>query len=59
MNNDRPAEATAVTKPTVTPGLGYPNNRLEESPEQIGWQGITKGEIDHVSRETSEEESNY
>lgn len=34
----QPAEQSAITKPTVAPGLGYPANREEESPTPIGWQ---------------------
>ncbi|WP_296631043.1 hypothetical protein [Rhodoluna sp.] len=40
------AEKSSVTAPTVVSGLGYPNDRLETSPEPTGWQGV-------VSRETS------
>jgi len=56
--NEMPAEETAVTKPTVTPGLGYPNHRSEQSPEPIGWHGTVDAEIEHVSRETSDGGSN-
>ncbi|MGB4706193.1 MAG: hypothetical protein WBH43_03165 [Aquiluna sp.] len=51
--SERPAEETAVTKPTVALGLGYPNHRLEDSSEPIGWNAAGQDEIDHVSRETS------
>lgn len=50
---DQPAEATAVTKPTVVPGMGYPNNREETSETPIGWQGLDTENIEHVSRETT------
>jgi len=47
-------EATAVTKATVSPGLGYPAHRLEQSPEPTGWQHtIDSGDIVDVSRETT------
>ena len=46
------SEATAVTKPTVVKGLGYPNARLESSPHPTGWL-VDKSEISEVSRETS------
>lgn len=50
---DQPAEQTAITAPSVKPGLGYPNDRQETSPEPVGWQGLDTTEITHVSRETS------
>ncbi|MEY3587012.1 hypothetical protein HRU87_07075 [Aquiluna borgnonia] len=53
---DQEAELTAVTPATVTPGLGYPNNREEVSPTPIGWQGLPVDDIAHVSRETSKGE---
>ncbi len=34
-------EATAVTPPTVAPGLGYPADRVVASPEPTGWQKVT------------------
>jgi hypothetical protein len=47
-------EATAVTKATVAPGLGYPANRVELSPEPTGWQHtLDSGEVINVSRETT------
>lgn len=49
-----PAESSAVTQPTVKPGMGYPNDRVEQSPTPIGWQGLGEEEVTHVSRETSE-----
>ena len=50
--NNREAEETAETKPTVVQGLGYPNNRTEISPEPTGWHGLDQTEINNVSRET-------
>lgn len=32
------AAFSAETQATVVAGLGYPNNRLEASPEPTGWQ---------------------
>jgi hypothetical protein len=49
----REAETSATTPPTVKPGMGYPNNREEESPTPIGWQGLNTKDLTHVSRETS------
>jgi hypothetical protein len=49
----QPADETAITKPTVAPGLGYPNQRDEMSPEPTGWQRFPSHDIEHVSRETS------
>lgn len=46
-------EKDAETKPTVLSGMGYPNNRVEQSPTPIGWQGLKTENIDHVSRETN------
>ncbi|MSV76429.1 MAG: hypothetical protein F2854_00645 [Actinobacteria bacterium] len=40
------AEASAVTKPSVVAGLGYPAGRDEVSPQPTGWQK-------DVSRETT------
>ena len=54
---DREAEETAVTPPTVKPGMGYPNHREETSPTPIGWLGLDTENISHVSRETSIERS--
>lgn len=31
------AEQSALTQPTVAPGLGYPADRLEDSAEPTGW----------------------
>lgn len=45
-------EKEVETKPTVKPGLGYPNDRVEKSPTPIGWQGLETEDIEHVSRET-------
>jgi hypothetical protein len=50
--SEQSAEITAVTKPTVEMGLGYPNARLESSPHPTGWL-VDKSEISEVSRETS------
>lgn len=36
--NESQAALSAVTQATVVAGLGYPNNRLEASPEPTGWQ---------------------
>jgi hypothetical protein len=47
------AEDSAVTPATVKPGLGYPNDRVEQSPTPIGWQGLDTENIENVSRETS------
>jgi hypothetical protein len=49
---DQPAEESAVTKPTVVSGLGYPNGREESSPQPTGWL-VDNSEITEVSRETS------
>lgn len=49
----QPADETAINKPSVAPGLGYPNQRNELSPEPTGWQQSPSNEIEHVSRETS------
>lgn len=48
-----PADATAETQPTVAEGMGYPNHRVEDSPEPIGWQGLETDGLTEVSRETS------
>lgn len=45
-------ETDAATKPTVKPGMGYPNDRVEQSPTPIGWHGLDTENIEHVSRET-------
>jgi hypothetical protein len=53
MSEQIEAEVTVVTKATVVPGLGYPANRVETSPEPTGWQhSILSGEFTNVSRET-------
>ena len=36
--NESQAALSAETQATVVAGLGYPNNRLEASPEPTGWQ---------------------
>ncbi len=51
-NMNQPADDSAVTKPTVVSGMGYPNNREEVSPTQIGWQGLENDNLTNVSRET-------
>jgi hypothetical protein len=50
--SEQPSETTSVTKPSVIQGLGYPNGRLESSPQPTGWL-VDKLEISEVSRETS------
>lgn len=50
---EQPAEKTSITKPSVAPGLGFPNHRDELSTEPTGWQQFPSSEIEHVSRETS------
>ena len=53
MSESELADATAVTKSSVSPGLGYPAERLEPSPEPTGWQHtLSTGEFVNVSRET-------
>ena len=52
---NHPAEATAETQATVREGLGYPNDRKETSEEPTGWQGLDTINLEHVSRETSED----
>lgn len=49
---EQPADKSAITQPTVVPGMGYPNDRVETSPTPIGWQGLETKDIEHVSRET-------
>lgn len=51
-NMNQPADDSAVTKPTLVPGMGYPNNREEVSPTPIGWQGLENDNLTNVSRET-------
>jgi hypothetical protein len=51
-NMNQPADESAVTKPTVVSGMGYPNNREEVSPTPIGWQGLNNENLTNVSRET-------
>lgn len=46
-------EKDVATKPTVKPGMGYPNDRVEQSPTPIGWHGLDTENIENVSRETS------
>ena len=54
MSEQIAAEATAVTKGTVVPGLGYPADRVENTPAPTGWQhSILSGDFTNVSRETS------
>ncbi len=36
------SEATAVTPPTVAPGLGYPADRVVTSPEPTGWINVSR-----------------
>ena len=50
--SEQHSENSAVTKPSVVKGLGYPNGRLESSPHPTGWL-VDKSEISEVSRETS------
>jgi len=52
---NHPAESTAETQATVREGLGYPNDRKEISEEPTGWQGLDTTNLEHVSRETSED----
>ncbi len=50
------AESSAVAKRSVVRGLGYPNGRLETSPEAVGWQSNLEEVVTikkQVSRETS------
>ncbi|MTA31070.1 MAG: hypothetical protein F2536_04365 [Actinobacteria bacterium] len=49
---NQPADESAVTRPTVVSGMGYPNNREEVSPTPIGWQGLENDHLTNVSRET-------
>lgn len=49
---NQPADESAVTKPTVVSGMGYPNNREEVSLTPIGWQGLDNENLTNVSRET-------
>jgi hypothetical protein len=54
MSDQIQAESTAVTPASVVPGLGYPADRKEESPNPTGWQHtLTTGTVTNVSRETS------
>lgn len=54
MTDQPAAEVSAVTPPTVVPGLGYPADRLEVSQEPTGWQHTKdQGNVEIVSRETS------
>lgn len=52
--SEQPADLNASTPATVKPGMGYPNDRLEEAPTPIGWHGLNQTNLTHVSRETSE-----
>jgi hypothetical protein len=45
-------EQDVQTPATVKPGMGYPNDRVEDSPSPIGWQGLEAADVTHVSRET-------
>jgi hypothetical protein len=49
---EQPAETTSVTKRSVVAGLGYPNGRVESSPQPTGWL-VDNSEVKEVSRETS------
>ena len=49
---ENPADSTAETQTSVAPGMGYPNHRVETSPEPIGWQGLDLEGMTEVSRET-------
>jgi hypothetical protein len=49
---NQPADETAITKPSVVQGMGYPNNREETSPTPLGWQGKKSDNLTEVSRET-------
>ena len=51
-----PAESTAVTKPTVVSGLGYPNGREEVSPSPVGWQPADS-EVTIIEKQVSRETS--
>lgn len=51
-NNIPIAEQTAVTKPAVVLGLGYPMGRDETSAEPTGWIE-NNDQVEKVSRETS------
>lgn len=55
MTSTSQAESAAITKPTVVAGLGYPNGRIEESPEPTGDAGaraIVAAAMGDVSRGT-------
>ena len=54
---ENPADSIAETQTSVAPGMGYPNPRVETSPEPICWQGLNLEGLTQVSRETSEERS--
>ncbi len=54
--SNQPADVTATTPATVKSGMGYPNDREEQSPTTIGWQGLGLNNVTHVSRETLESE---
>jgi hypothetical protein len=50
--NNQPSEETAITKPGVAPGLGYPSYRAESAIEPVGWLQMSDTKSEHVSRET-------
>lgn len=50
------AEQTAVAKPVVVSGLGYPNGREATSPEPTGWLVFTR-DITHIEKQVSRETS--
>ena len=53
-NTEIQSESSAVTPPTVAPGLGFPADRIEVSPEPTGWLGLKQDEESgNVSRGTS------
>lgn len=54
INSNQQSELTAVTAATVAPGLGYPADRIENSPEPTGWIAQKDNEeVGNVSRGTS------
>jgi hypothetical protein len=53
QHKPQPADETAVTKPSVVKGLGFPADREQSSQQPTGWQGsAAKSETVNVSRET-------
>ena len=50
------AEGSAVAKRSVVSGLGYPNGRLETSPEPVGWQS-NEDEVVTIKKQVSRETS--